>query len=379
MIDTDKQPSMKKRMLIMLVAVGLLLGAIVGYQAFTAHMMAQFFASNAEPPATVTATTVTREPWQMTIPTVGSLRAVHGVELASEVAGIVDRLHFASGDKVDAGALLIELDAAQEQASLAALSASRHLAEINLKRDQQQFDIKAVSQAQLDASQAELDRLKAEEARARADLARKRLRAPFAGTLGVSTLSPGQYINPAEKLVSLQDASKLLVDFTLPQRQASQVHIGNTVIVNSDGGVERRASISAIDSLVDAGTRNVAIEAALDNADSTLLPGMFVAVALEVGAPRDQLTLPQTAVSYNPYGSTVFLVKPAEGDAKPTAQQVFVKTGDRRGDQIAIIDGVSEGDQVVTSGQMKLKNGTPLIIDNSVTPSNDIAPTPQEQ
>lgn len=373
---------MTKRMIIMLISVGALFAAIIGYQMFVASMMKQFLSANAQPPATVTAMEVTQQAWQPQRSAVGTLRAVQGVEMSSEVAGIVKKIHFKSGDRVAAGALLVELDASEETAQLAALRASRKLAEINLKRNREQFEIQAISQAQLDTSEAELDRLNAEEARQLAAIDKKRIRAPFAGRLGVSTLNPGQFINPAEKIVSLQNRRALYVDFKLPQRELTGLKTGQEIYIDSDTAVHRRGEISAINAAIDAATRNIALEGRLDNEDDMLLPGMFVRVSINMGPPEQRLTLPQTAVSYNPYGSTLFIAReetpPQGGEAVLTAQQVFVKTGDRRGDQIAILEGVNEGDMVVTSGQMKLKNGTPLIIDNAITPANEIAPRPQE-
>jgi len=376
---------MTKRMIIMLLAIGLLFGGIIGYQMFVAAMMKKFMSGNAQPPATVTAMAVKRESWQRQETTVGTLRAVRGVDISSEIAGIVREVHFKSGQRIKKGELLVELDADEEVAQLEALKASRQLAEINHKRDQEQFAIQAISQAQLDASETELNRLKAEEARQIATINKKRITAPFSGRLGVTTINPGQYLNPSEKIVTLQDNRTLFVDFKLPQRLLSRLQKGQQIHIHSDTGISRDGTISAINTAVDPATRNLSVEGQIDNDDETLLPGMFVRVAIDIGEPEQLLTLPQTAVSYNPYGSTVFIARKTEQDGsdsgKPalTAQQIFVKTGARRGDQIAITDGLSESDMVVTSGQMKLKNGTPLIIDNTVMPANEIAPRPQEQ
>ena len=373
---------MTKRMIIMLFSIGALFAGIIGYQMFVASMMKKFLSANALPSATVTAMEVTRETWQPQRSAVGTLRAVQGVDINSEVAGIVKKIHFKSGDRVDEGALLVELDAGEEMAKLDALKASRRLAEINLKRNREQLAVQAISQAQFDASQAELDRSKAEEAQQLAAIDKKRIHAPFSGRLGVSTLNLGQFINPAEKIVSLQNRETLYVDFKLPQKDLIGLKTGQAIYISSDTGVERRGNISAINAAIDPTTRNIALEGRIDNKDDALLPGMFVRVSVDTGAPEQQLTLPQTAISYNPYGSTLFVAheEPAAdgGKASLKAQQVFVKTGERRGDQIAILDGIQEGDMVVTSGQMKLKNGTPLIINNAVIPANEIAPRPQE-
>jgi len=375
---------MTKRMIIMLLAIGLLFAAIIGYQWFGAMMMKKFMSGNSLPPATVSAMSAKRESWQRQETTVGTLRAVQGVDVSSEIAGIVHKVLFKSGQQVKKGVLLVELDASEEIAQLAALSASRQLAEINHRRNREQVAIQAISQAQLDASAAELDRLKAEEARQMAAIDKKRIKAPFSGRLGVTTINPGQFLNPAENIVTLQNNKTLYVDFKLPQRQLSNLKKGQLIHIHSDTGINRDGHINAINTAIDPTTRNIAIEGLIENKDEDLLPGMFVQVAIDIGEPEQLLTLPQTAISYNPYGSTLFIAKTdqassGEGEPAILAQQIFVKTGARRGDQIAIVDGLSEADMVVTSGQMKLKNGTPLIIDNTVTPANEVAPRPQEQ
>ena len=381
-----KKP-MNKRMMIMLVCVGTLFAAIFGYQMFVASMMKQFLASNAQPPATVTAMQVKSETWQPQLSAVGNLRALQGVEISSEISGVVKKLHVSSGDLVQKGDLLIELNSAEELAQLQALQASRKLAEINFKRDKQQFKIHAISQAQLDASQASLTSARAQEARQQAIVDKKRIRAPFTGNLGVSRISEGQFINPAEPLVSLQNSSNLYVDFHLPQKHIHDLKSGQTISVFSPqrDDVAIKGQISAINTAVDSSTRNVLIEGKIDNSEGLLLPGMFVNVKIDIGEPKQWLTLPQTAISFNAYGSTLFVAKAvkdtadSEADEKLVAQQIFVKTGDTRGDQVAIMEGLDEGETVVTSGQLKLKNGTPLIINNDVQPANAVDPKPQEK
>jgi len=272
-------------------------------------------------------------------------------------------------------------------AQLKALVATRTLAEINYKRDQRQFKANAISQAQLDASKAELTSRQAQEAQQQAMIDKKRIRAPFSGRLGVTTVNQGQYLNPADKIVSLQNISSLYVDYNMPQKHVEELSQGqniNVFVKSSKKGMVN-GKISTINNKVDQSTRNVRVEGLIDNADESLLPGMFVNVKIDTGAAQHLLTLPQTAISFNAYGSTLFVVKEAETDgeagknALPTAQQLFVKTGTKRGDQVAILEGLKLGDMVVTSGQLKLKNGTPLIINNSVLPTNDAAPQPQEQ
>jgi len=378
---------MKKRMIIMLASVGIAFTLLIAYQQFGAYMMKKWLAGNGLPPATVTTMAADYQDWQPELRSVGTLRAARGVDVVAELAGIVHKLKFKSGDEVKAGDLLIELDADEEQAQLDAALAAAELAVSIYKRDKAQFKVQAVSQAQLDMDKADVQVKQAQAAQLSALLDKMHIRAPFAGRLGVSSISPGQYIRQGEVLVSLQAINPLLVDFNVPQRQLSELMVGQKLRLKSDAYVGREftGEISAIDSRVNASTRNVRVEARIDNSKGELLPGMYAEVRVETGQSERHLTLPQTAVSYNAYGSTVFLARPAADNAAnaaepamPLAEQVFVKTGLRRGDQIAVLEGVKSGDVVVTSGQMKLKNGTPLIVNNSVQPSFDPVPEPQE-
>ncbi len=374
--------SMTKRMIIMLLMVAVLFGAIVGYQMFVASMMAKYLASNGQPPATVTAMAVKKQSWQPQLASVGTLRAIQGVDISAEISGVVKAVHFKSGDWVKKGDLLLELNVSEELAQLQALKASQKLAEITYKRDNQQYKIHAISKAQLDIAQADLSNRKAQAAQQQAVIDKKRIRAPFDGRLGVSQINPGQYLSVAQQIVSLQNNQKLYVDFNLPQKFVGTIHPGQVIAVSINQQADAVAGqIKTINSVVDKATRNVLLEGVIDNTDGALLPGMFAHVSVETGAPVNLLTLPQTAISFNAYGSTLFIAKAekgADGEEKRVAQQIFVKTGEKRGDQVAIIEGLNEGDMVVTSGQLKLKNGTPLIINNSVQPANDAAPKPQE-
>jgi len=381
--------SMSKRMMIMLASVGTVFAAIIGYQMFVASMMKQYLESNAQPPATVTAMQVKQQLWQPQLAAVGTLRAVQGVQITAESSGIVKTIHFKSGDEVKQGDLLLELNSAQETAQLQSMQASRKLAEINFARDKQQFAIHAISKAQLDASEADLTGKRAQEAQQQAVIDKKRIRAPFSGRLGITRINPGQYLNIAEPIVSLQNNRVLYIDFNLPQKFVGAIKPGQkiSVYVSKESDSPISGQVTTINSVVESATRNVQVEGEIDNADGALLPGMFTHVKIDTGEPQMLLTLPQTAISYNAYGSTLFIAKaekaaadaPSDAPVKQVAQQVFVKTGDKRGDQVAILEGLQEGDTVVTSGQLKLKNSTPLIINNDVLPANEAAPKPQEK
>lgn len=372
--------SMTKRMIIMLLLVGIVFGGLYGFQLFKAKMMAQYFASQGLPPATVTTMAAAYSEWQPKISAVGTLRAHQGITLVSEVAGIVKQMHFQSGANVEQGEVLLTLDADVERAQLDAALVAAELARITLKRDQAQLKVHAISQAQIDMDKADLKAKLAQVAQLRAVLAKLEIRAPFTGTLGVTTISPGQYLKSGDAIVSLQETDPIMIDFFVPQRQLQQVKADQQVHLSGNGLGDRdfMGVISAIDNVVSANTRNVHVEARVANSDGSLLPGMYAEVRVDAGISQRFLTLPQTAVTYNAYGSTVFLAKQVEGKDQPVAEQIFVTTGDRRGDQIAITSGLSEGDVVVTSGQMKLKNGTPLIVNNTISPAFDADPKPQE-
>ena len=382
---TTKRP-MTKRMIIMLICVGVLLGALVGFNLFKAHMIRKFMASNAAPAATVTSAVARYQSWQPQLSAVGSLRAVRGVDVTTEVPGLVREIPFSSGQEVKAGQVLVRLNDDSDRALLASLQAAAELAQTVYKRDKAQYDIQAIAKAQLDADAADLKSKRAQVDQQAALVEKKTIRAPFAGRVGITTVNPGQYINPGDAIVTLQAIDPIYADFYLPQQQLGQLQVGQTVVVDTNAYSSRTfdGKIRSINPRVDNATRNVQIEATVDNRERKLLPGMYANVKIDAGNEERYLTLPQTAITYNPYGATVFVVKPGEhkdahGKVMPIAQQVFITPGPTRGDQVAILKGIGEGTQVVTSGQLKLKNGTPLVIDNRVLPADSPNPTPQEQ
>ena len=382
---TERKP-MTKRMVIMLICVGLLLAALVGFNQFRTYMFAKFMAGNSAPPATVSSAVASYQSWQPQLAAVGSLRAVRGVDVTTEVAGLVREVAFSSGQEAKAGQVLVRLNDDTDVALLHSLEAAAELAQTVFTRDQAQYDIKAIARAQLDADAADLKGKEAQVAGQAALVEKKTIRAPFAGRLGITTINPGQYINPGDAIVTLQAIDPIYADFYLPQQQLGQLAIGQSIVVdtNAYSGQTFLGKIQSVSPKVDSATRNVQIEASVDNHERKLLPGMYANVKVDAGAGQRYLTLPQTAITYNPYGATVFIVKPgtqpnAQGKTLPVAQQVFVTPGPTRGDQVAILKGVDAGTQVVTSGQLKLKNGTSLVINNSVQPANNPNPAPQEQ
>lgn len=376
---------MIKRMLIMLVLVGVVLGGLFGFKAFVGGKIKEAMAGMANAAQTVSAVKAASSDWQPRIDAVGSLRAVRGADLSLEVAGVVEEITFQSGDEVQAGQVLLRLRNDDDVARLQSLEATAQLAQITYDRDVKQLKAQAISQAVVDNDEANLRNAKALVAQQKAIVDKKTLRAPFAGRLGLRQVDLGQYLSAGTMIATLQSLDPIFVDFLLPQQAVAQLSVGQTVKAKVDAFPDREftGKISAINPRVETASRNIQVRATLPNADQKLLPGMFATVELETGAAQRLVTLPQTAVSYNPYGSLVYIVddKGKDSDGKPqlVARQVFVTTGATRGDQVAILKGVSEGDTVVTSGQIKLRNGVPLAVDNRVVPTNDAAPTPVDQ
>ncbi|MBF0387285.1 MAG: efflux RND transporter periplasmic adaptor subunit [Candidatus Omnitrophica bacterium] len=375
---------MFKSMLLMLTVVGLIFGGIFGYQAFGNMMMKKYFASVSEPVVAVATIKARSEPWQSRIKAVGDLLSARGVEVSGEVSGQVQKVSFVSGDDVKENDILVELKSDIDQAQLKALEAAAELARINYIRDQKQVEIQAVSQAVVDADAAELKSREALVEQQLALISKKVIRAPFTGKLGISSIAVGKFLNPGEPIVTLQSLDPMRVNFYVPQQEIGRLMINQTIMVTSDARPGRtfEGKITAFNPRIEKDSRNVLVEAVLDNSKGELLPGMFAAVEVETGAPVNYVTIPQTCVSFNPYGETVYRIeeKPAAEDGKIVliARQTFIKTGETRGDQIAVLEGVKAGEMVISAGQHKLKNGSVVAVNNEVQPSNDPAPKPQE-
>jgi membrane fusion protein (multidrug efflux system) len=373
---------MTKRMVIMLAAVAVVFGGIFGFQVFKAAMIKKFISAMGSPPQTVSAVKAGYSEWQSKVEAIGSLRAVLGSDLSLEVAGVVDTITFNSGDDVAQGKQLLKLRAGDDAARLESLQAMADLSEITYERDQKQFKMQAVSQATLDTDAANLKNAKAQVAQQQAILDKRILRAPFDGHLGVRVVDLGQYLSAGSVIVTLQALDPIFVDFFVPQQSVDQVRLGQTVTVKVDAFRDKTftGEISALNPKVDTGSRNLQVRAVLQNPEHKLLPGMYATVDIAIGAPQNYITLPQTAISFNPYGDTVYVVdnKGTDANGKPQliARQTFVTAGATRGDQVAVLKGVGEGDTVVTAGQIKLHNGSAILIDNSITPTADAAPVP---
>jgi membrane fusion protein (multidrug efflux system) len=371
---------MKKPMLIMLILVGLLFGGIFGYQAFKSHMIKQYLNGNHVQPVAVSAIQAKLEPWEPKIRATGTLRAIKGVDITTESSGLIKTILFTPGQDVQEGDIIIELNANVEEAQLKILEAQAEQAKITLHRDRQQFAVHGVSQATLDTDETTLKSTTAQVAQQAATLAKKTIRAPFKGRLGISAVNPGQYLNPGNKIVTLQSLDPIYVDFYLPQQNLPQLNTEQDVIFTTDTfpGLIFKGKITTINPIVDLSTRNVEVEATLANLDRKILPGMYGVVDIKTGSAKSHLTVPQTAISYNPYGNLVYILKEQGkdngGNPLYVATQKFVTVGETRGDQIQVLKGLEKGDLVVTAGQLKLKNGSIVSINNTVVPTNDQSP-----
>ena len=376
---------MTKRMVLMLVLAGALFGAIFGWKAFVARMTTKFLSSQGVPVQTVSTTQAGYMEWQSTVSAVGTLRATNGADLAPQVVGVISAIHFGSGQEVKAGAPLVQLDNASDLALLESLKATEQLAETNYQRDLRQLKANFISQAAVDTDAANLRVARARVAEQQALVDKKLVRAPFDGRLGVRVVDLGQYVAAGTKLVTLQSLDPILADFSVPQNQAGQVAPGQKVVLTSDAlpGEQFEGSVEAIDAKIDPATRNVLVRASLSNSGHKLLPGMYAKIEIRLAAAQRYLTLPQTAITFNPYGDTVFVVeeqgKGPDGKPRQVANQRFVTVGPKRGDQIAVLSGIKEGETVVTAGQLKLRNGTPVVVNNSVQPSDQAAPKPKDE
>ena len=404
-------------MIFMILGVLALIGIIAGIKVLM--VMRMIAGMKPPPPAVVSTAKATYQEWQPQLRSVGSLRAARGADLALDVAGLVSRVSVRSGADVKAGQLLLELVDTDEVANLRQLEAQAALSQVTYERAQKQIAVHVIAQADYDTAAADLKVKRAAVAQQQAIIGKKQLRAPFAGRAGIVTLNPGTYLNAGTVITTLQQLDPVYVDFFIPQRDVGQLKQGQRagLLLDAYPGRTFSGTINAISPKVESDTRNVQVEAEVPNPERLLKPGMFANVGVDVGTQQRYLTLPQTAVVFNPYGETVYVVKKKSqfdadqaqsvaaaraGDPgaqqQPTpkstkkgqgppplpadtlvVEQTFVTTGATRGDQVAILTGIPEGAQVVSSGQVKLKNGAPVTINNSVLPANSPNPTPQER
>jgi len=335
------------------------------------------------PPQAVTSLVAKQERWPGTMTVIGTAEAVHGVTVSADLPGTVAKIGFESGQAVRAGDVLVELDTRQERAQLAALEAQRDLAHINYGRTEQLVKEGVLSRQEYDQATAQQKATEANVAEIKATIERKTIRAPFSGILGIRKASLGEYLAAGGAIVPLQSLNPIYVNFGVPQQDASRIKIGSTVRITNESmaGSVFSGRVTAIDSVVDQATRNVQVQATLSNPAGKLRPGMFAQVELGVGANRDVIALPASAINYAPYGDSVYVItelKDPKGQTYRGVRQQFVKVDGARGDQVAIVSGLNPGDEVVTSGVFKLRNGAAVLVNNSVQPGNNPAPKPPD-
>ena len=372
---------MIKKILLAVLLVAVVAGALVGIKALQIKKMIAQGESFVMPPAVVSTANATSASWETVLRAVGSVTPVQGVTLTAETPGKVVRIEFDSGDRVEAGEVLVQMDVSQETAQLRALEASENLARISLKRIETLLAQRSTAKSEYDVALAEHRQVLAQMDALRAVIAKKTIRAPFAGTLGLRHVNLGQNLGDADKVATLQRLDSVYVEFVLPQQQVGQVRTGYTVRVTSDAlpGQTLEGRLVAMEPLADSATRTVRMQAVFDNPGEILRPGMFVNAGVVLPAREDVTLVPATAVLFAAYSDSVFVVEQAEGNGTQglVLRQQFVTLGERRGDFVTVTRGVEPGQTVVSTGVFKYRNGQSVIEDNTLNPEFKIAPTPE--
>ncbi|MFY9707016.1 MAG: efflux RND transporter periplasmic adaptor subunit [Desulfobacterales bacterium] len=375
---------MIKRIIITIVGLMVVIGILGGIKGLQIKRMIAQGKQFSPPPEPVTTAIARKETWESLLTAVGSLEAVQGVIVTAELSGKVERIGFEPGTKVKTGELLVQQDISAENAQLRAAEASLTLAKIDLERKSKLLAQKTISRSEYDSAEAQFKEAAAQADNIRAAIKKKTIRAPFDGRLGIRLVNIGQVLKEGDAIVSLQSIDPIFVNFSLPQQQLAQVNSGFTVQVTTDAlpGQVVDGKITAINPQVDAATRNIQMQATVANPEERLRPGMFVNVAVVLPARQNVLAIPATAVLFAPYGDSVFVVeeKKEEKNGQPgqVVRQKFVRLGDKKGDYVAIVSGLEEGDTVVSTGVFKLRNGQSVVVDNAVKPEFKLNPKPEE-
>ena len=379
---SDAKPgSMKKRMVLMLIAVAAFL-AVIGTVKFRQIQAGMAMAASFQPPPeAVTTMRAPQEEWPASLGAIGTVAAARGVTVSADLPGVVEKIAFDSGIAVRQGEVLVRLDARQERAQLAAAESQRNLTRLNLDRARGLLTDGVISQADFDRASAEHAQAAARVGEITATIDRKQIRAPFSGLLGIRQVDLGEYLAGGDPIVPLQATDPVYVNFSVPQQEVPRLRVGGEVKVTAEGlGAEFVGRITALDSVVDPATRNVQIQATLANPTGRLRPGMFVDTQVVLGATRAVVAVPASAISYAPYGDSVFVVSELQGpkgEKYRGVTQQFVKLGASRGDQVAVLSGLEAGQEIVTSGAFKLRNGAAVLVSDAVKMSNDPAPRPE--
>lgn len=391
--QSARKPSTARRMILMLVGVAVVFGGVFLVKAVIGRQTNEMFNNMQQPPVEVSTFQARSEHWSGSAESVGTLVADNGTDVTTEAGGVVQKIAFESGQAVRKGDLLVQLNTANEQAQLRALETAARLAATQRDRWRELGEQKLVSRAEVDQRVSDAAATQAQAEAQRALVAQKTIRAPFDGVLGIRKVNLGQFLNPGDPIVGLQALDPIHVDFTLPEQRMNQVAIGTPVRLEVDAlpGTPFEARVTAVEPSVDADTRNFKVRASLANTGGELRPGTFARIGFDLGQSRDVVVVPQTAVSFNPYGNAVYVVVEAPkqagaADATPgmpvathVVKQRFVTTGPTRGDLVGITDGLEPGEVVVTSGLLRLRNDAGVTINNKVQPDAQDAPEPENR
>jgi membrane fusion protein (multidrug efflux system) len=375
---------MNKRVILVIICLIVLIGTLTGIKYLQINKMTAQQAQAVPPPETVTAAEVRSEKWETLLTAVGSLEAVQGVTVSAELSGKVTRIAFEPGAPVRKGDLLLQQDISSEQARLPGAEASVALTKRNLERSDRLLKDRVISQVEYDNSLTDFRQAVAEAQDIRATIGKKTIRAPFAGRLGIRLVNLGQILQEGQAIVSLQAPDPIFANFLLPQQHLAQLQPGLTVRVNTDSLPDqvREGRITTINPEVDASTRNIRVQATLENTGGTLRPGMYANVAVVLPAMEEVLVIPATAVLYAPYSDSVFVVvekrDEATGKTSLVLRQQFVRLGEKRGDFISVQSGLKDGEKVVTTGVFKLRNDQAVLVDNTLAPEFKLEPEPEE-
>jgi len=374
---------MIKRILIAILGLLIIVGAIAGIKVLQIRKMIEVGKSFTPPPVTITTTVVRHESWTRLLTAVGSVDSVQGVMVAAELAGKVVDIRFEAGKKVTKDEVLVRQDVTSEQAQLPGAEAAVELARLNLNRMRDLLAQKIVAQSEFDSAEAAYRQALAAADNIRASIAKKNIRAPFAGRLGIRQVNLGQMLAEGDTIVSLQSLNPIFVNFLLPQQQLDQIRVSLPIRLTTDAlpGEEMTGTITAISPELDAATRNIRIQATVNNPQEKLRPGMYAKVAVVLPEPLEGLVIPATAVLYAPYSDSVFVVEEKtdekSGKSHLVLRQQFIRLGEKRGDFVAVTKGLKEGETLASTGVFKLRNGQTAVVDNTLAPDFQLAPTPE--
>lgn len=381
---SSSRPKKRARGAVFFVVLGLIgiFLLIAGIKALQIFSMIKAGQAMVPPPTTVTSAKVEKADWAPSLMAVGSITPVQGATISAELPGTVSEIGFESGRPVKKGELLVKLDASAEQAQLRSAQADAELAKADLDRARDLAARRVISTAELDAASSRYTQRKAVAENMQSIIDKKEIRAPFDGVAGIREVNPGQMVPVGQKLVTLQALDRVFVDFSLPQQRLGSVEVGLPVKMTTDAieGREFDGTLSAINSAIDPATRTVSLQATIDNSDHALRSGMFARVQVLLPETKPTLFIPATAIAYAPFGNSVYLIekKTDEKSGKQSLilRQQFVRSGEARGDFVAVTEGLKEGDEVVSTGVFKMRNGMDVAVDNKLAPKGELSPTP---